>query len=100
MTPRSEAIAFKAWQVASRMGWNCTIREVADEIGVDHRRLGKVVSAKGWTGRFRVNPSRANNLSYMDREFAGRSPLTVSVIRDQHAIMAQLGINRFHGVSE
>lgn len=55
MTPRSEAIAFRAWQVASRMEWDCTVAEIADEIGADPKSLGAIFQAKGWVSRVRVS---------------------------------------------
>lgn len=84
MTPRSEAIAFRAWQVANRMGWDCTIAEVAAEIGYDYRRLGNIMAAKGWTNRFRVSHAASMRASHAQLGARGADPLAVLVRELEH----------------
>lgn len=71
MTPRSEAIAFRAWQVASRMEWDCTIAEVADEIGVSPSRLASIAALRGWSGRFRASDTGGRQDRYLGYIRAG-----------------------------
>lgn len=79
MTPRAQAIAFRAWQVASRTGWDCTLAEVAEEVGCDHRTLGRIMAAKGWTNRFRVSLAASNRQSHARLGSVGPDSMAVLV---------------------
>lgn len=54
MTPKSEAIAYRAWVMARERGWDCTIAEIADEMGLSAKSLGAIMQHKGWVDRFRA----------------------------------------------
>lgn len=52
--PANEAIAFRLWQYAEQIGWNCTIAEAADAIDEPMNRVRGIVGSKGWGHRFRA----------------------------------------------
>lgn len=54
MNPRVEAIAFRIWQHAEPLGWNCTHTEVAEAIGESFGAVRNICKVKGWNTRFRV----------------------------------------------
>lgn len=58
MTPRSQALAFRIWVAAEAVGWDCTVREIAESIDAPSRAVGRVVAAKGWGTRFRAPGAR------------------------------------------
>jgi hypothetical protein len=53
MTPREHALAFRIWHHCEPIGWDCTISEVAEALGVNRLLLGQVAAKKGWSSRFR-----------------------------------------------
>ena len=53
LAPKSEAIAFLIWRVATPAEWNLTAREIADQIGVSAKSVAKICHDKGWTSRLR-----------------------------------------------
>jgi len=53
MTPRGHTIAYQIWAYANPRGWDCTIAECADAIGVNRLLVGRIVHAKDWSSRFR-----------------------------------------------
>lgn len=53
MSIKAQALAFRVWQVAEPIGWDCTTQDVARAVGVYHLQVCKVVKAKGWQSRFR-----------------------------------------------
>ena len=54
MSPKSEAIAYRAYIWARDRGWDCTIAECAEAIGVETQSLRSIMVMKGWSDRFRV----------------------------------------------
>ena len=57
MTPRSEAIAFRIWAYATPLGWDCTVNEIAEELGVHVNQVKEICRVKGWRSRLRFGPS-------------------------------------------
>ena len=53
MSPKSEAIAYRAYIWARDRGWDCTIAECAEAIGVGAKSLRTILVMKGWSNRFR-----------------------------------------------
>jgi hypothetical protein len=53
LSPRAEALAFRVWQFAEPLGWDCTTTEVADAIRSTPAAVRRVGYLKGWTARFR-----------------------------------------------
>ena len=53
MSPKSEAIAYRAYIWAHDRGWDCTIAECAEAIGVGSKSLRTILVMKGWSNRFR-----------------------------------------------
>ena len=54
MNPRTEAIAFRIWQYAAPKGWDVTLRDIADAVGVGLMTVRNILRYKGWAGRVRV----------------------------------------------
>jgi hypothetical protein len=54
-TPRFHTTAFLIWRVAEPMGWDMTIQDVANLLDMPLIKVSRVVSAKGWTNRFRTS---------------------------------------------
>lgn len=55
LSARSQALAFRIWQVAQPAGWDMTIAEAADRLGAPLPSVRAVVVCKGWASRFRVS---------------------------------------------
>lgn len=54
MNVKTEAAAFRIWQYAEPLGWNVTLREVAEKLGIAVTFAGRVAAQKGWSTRFRA----------------------------------------------
>ena len=54
MTPRRQAIAFRIWSHAEAVGWNITVRELADALGETSDTIRNIVLQKGWRDRLRA----------------------------------------------
>lgn len=46
--------AFRIWQFAEPLGWDCTTPEIADAINENARWVGRVIARKGWSNRVRA----------------------------------------------
>ena len=55
LSPATQALAYRIWAHCQPIGWNCTIMEIADALGVDWRRVQSTMVLKGWSGRVRVS---------------------------------------------
>jgi hypothetical protein len=53
LSPTTEAMAFRIWQYAEPLGWNCTHADVAKAIGETTQRVRRVCELKEWNGRMR-----------------------------------------------
>ncbi|EYD71784.1 hypothetical protein [Limimaricola hongkongensis] len=60
MTPRSEALAYRIWAEAKPIGWDCSVTDLAEALDETPQRIGMICRAKGWSDRFRVNPSNTD----------------------------------------
>lgn len=52
--PKTEALAFRIWAYARRIGWDCTIAQLAEALDENIHRVRAVVVHKKWTRRLRV----------------------------------------------
>ena len=59
MTPKQNALAFRIWQYAEPLGWDCTAAEIADAVRSTPQAVWIVCKAKGWGTRVRSD-SRGN----------------------------------------
>lgn len=66
MKPRMEALAFRVWQTAHPLGWNITIKELAELLGVNWRAICVVIREKKWTNRLRAETIRETQISPLD----------------------------------
>lgn len=80
--PKSEALAFLIWAHARRIGWDCTIADLADALDENINRVRAVVVLKKWTGRLRVADK------YTSDRIASRGNLLVSEVSDQARALA------------
>lgn len=55
LKPRGEAIAYRIWATARKVGWNITVRQAAEQIGEPESVVRMIVQKKGWLSRFRVS---------------------------------------------
>lgn len=53
MTPRAMAISLRIWAHCDPIGWDCTMAECADALGLKPGTVRNVATAKGWNTRFR-----------------------------------------------
>lgn len=68
LTPKSEAIAFCIWRVATPAEWNLTVREIADQIGTSAKSVAKICHDKGWTSRLRSTRKQSSGQFMPDPE--------------------------------
>lgn len=54
LSPRTEALAFRIWQVCEPKGWDITLDDLADRLDVAADRVLWVLRAKDWAGRIRA----------------------------------------------
>ena len=47
-TLRSEAHAFMVWRIGNSVKWQCTIREIAEELGMSEEGVGHICRKRGW----------------------------------------------------
>lgn len=52
MKRRGEAMAFLIWRAAQAVDWDCTLTEIARELGISLQRVHSTVKRKGWSHRF------------------------------------------------
>lgn len=57
MTPKQNALAFRIWQYAEPLGWDCTAAEIADAVRSTPQAVVSVVKMKGWWTRIRTTRS-------------------------------------------
>jgi len=53
-SPRVMALSYRIHCYAAPRGWDCTIREIADDLGVSVGAVRSICIAKRWTGRLRT----------------------------------------------
>lgn len=54
LSPRSQAVAYRAWSWCNDHGWAHTLDEIGDAIGVSRHVLIGVFQVKGWLGRVKL----------------------------------------------
>ncbi|VDS07555.1 hypothetical protein PARHAE_00732 [Paracoccus haematequi] len=76
LSPRSQTIAFRAWQWCEAFGWEHTLAEIAGAIDESHNAVRAVFVLKGWMGRVRkVSPDYAGGLYHRPTFIPGDSAL-------------------------
>lgn len=63
MSPKYEAYAFRIWQFCEPLGWNANLNEIASATGISPCIVGRVIKAKGWATRVRVDGASAVNMN-------------------------------------
>ena len=76
MTARTEATAFRIWNLCEPMGWDLKISDVAEELDLSARHISAVCVQKGWLGRLRASkrtraPSASAESRMSDLEYLG-----------------------------
>ena len=51
--PRAAALAYRIWAYCAPRGWNCTITEIADELGEKRNAISLMCYRKKWLDRLR-----------------------------------------------
>ena len=49
---KGEVTAFRIWQIANSLGWDCTIAECAKIAGIKYSTAQVAVARKGWAKKF------------------------------------------------
>jgi hypothetical protein len=58
MNPRTAAIAYRIWAYANPRGWDCTVREIADELEESVHSVRGICTSKGWSHRLMATDIR------------------------------------------
>ena len=53
MNARTEALAFRIWAHCEPLGWDCTVKDVAEALGVRWQRVNAICHHRNWTNRLR-----------------------------------------------
>ena len=63
MSPKAQAIAYRLWAYATPRGWDCTVTEAADALGVTRQAIAAVARCKGWGERFRSSTTHSIDMT-------------------------------------
>ena len=63
LSPATQALAYRIWAHCQPIGWNCTVKEIAEALGVDWHRVNWTLGRKGWSGRVRSMKPDFNGFS-------------------------------------
>lgn len=47
----ARATEFLIWRVATSVDWDCTVKDIADELGLDRSTVQHALKRRGWTSR-------------------------------------------------
>jgi hypothetical protein len=62
LTPRSAALAFRIWAYAEPLGWDCSVKDIAEALGdVSWGTVRAVLQHKNWLSRVRCDSTRWNS---------------------------------------
>lgn len=61
----ARATEFLIWRVASSVDWDCSVQDIADELGVHIETVRAAFKRRGWYGRIPKGP----------RGYTGRTPV-------------------------
>ena len=48
MVLKGKVTAFRIWRAASSVNWDCTAKDLAEELNIDKNVVWKTCKAKGW----------------------------------------------------
>lgn len=54
MSAHTEAIAYRIWAYAEPLGWDCTVKEIAEALGVGWRTVANTCRHRNWLQRLRT----------------------------------------------
>lgn len=57
MTPRAMRISLQIWAYCDPRGWDCSVKEIAEEIGESWQTVKTVCQHRGWLLRLRRDSS-------------------------------------------
>ena len=71
MTPRNEARAYRIWALGNALKWECTQKEIADELGLHRKTVCRICKAKGWktSGAVMGDPNRPGVDQFINNRF-------------------------------
>ena len=86
LPPRSEALAYRIWAYANPLGWDCTVPEIAEAVGVKPQSVSMLLFNKGWKSRTRTMRTDRNSGLHADFGLSLDSTwsATVEVISELH----------------
>lgn len=80
MNVKSEAMAFRIWQIANAAEWNITAQDIADALGVSRATVGAYVQHRRWASRLRSTSGhsidRHTSVRVRDAELEGQGVRT------------------------
>ncbi len=44
----ARANEFLVWRVGTSVGWDCTVTEIASEVGLTHQAVSAIMKRRGW----------------------------------------------------
>ena len=53
MTPRAMRISLQIWAYCDPRGWDCSVKEIAEEIGENWQTVNVICRHRGWLRRLR-----------------------------------------------
>ena len=59
MNVRTEALAYRIWAHCEPLGWDCTVKDVAEALGVKWQRVNAICQHRNWTNRMRHSATSA-----------------------------------------
>lgn len=64
------AIEFRIWCVCNPIGWDITMIDVADRLGISQRAVLNAAKRKGWCNRFRAHETEYSG-KFVDQDLDG-----------------------------
>lgn len=63
LSPRTQALAYRIWAYCEPLGWDASVRDIAEALGEPISAISGTVGIKGWHTRLRA-PEQSGELGY------------------------------------
>ena len=81
MNVRTEALAYRIWAHCEPLGWDCTVKDVAEALDVKWQLVNAICRCRKWTSRmrhsspssFEYNSGRMDSRRRTDKDLDGGS---------------------------
>lgn len=77
MTPANEALAYRIWAFCEPLGWNVSVKDIAEEMGCSWQRARTICQHRRWLNRLRKDA---------DKEYAHKARTSGFVERQLDAL--------------